>query len=164
MFPQGVDPVKQCDYTVQGVNALLRRICGMGCLALELKLIGVQGIAGGHKEVLRGRMEHHGCVHISKEAGVCQDYLAASRLFRRCAQDCEFSAELSDKRGQAQGCPNTGCPDQVVAAGMAELRQGIILTEQGYVGATLAQHPAKGCFQPGYALGDLKTSLFEGTA
>ena len=73
-------------------------------------------------------MHHHGGVHTIECAAVKHDDLAATALFARRAQhphgDTKVVGDLLERVAGA----DRGCGDHVVAAGMTDSRQGVVLS------------------------------------
>ncbi len=125
---------------VQGIDADLRRRCGVRFLAVKPDLEVFDREESRVDVIARRRVDHHRRGHPGEGAGVDQIDLAAEVLLggrpQHANRDAQFFCQGS------QRCPGTtGCGgDDVVAAGVPDLGQRVVLGADHNFGPTVA-HP-----------------------
>ena len=96
-------------------------------------------------------VDHHRGVHAVEVAGVDQVDLAAAALLRGRAQQHDGEVELVGDRGQPDGGAERRRGDDVVAAGVADVGQRVVLRAQRDVQRPRPGRRPKGGRQPGDA-------------
>ena len=105
---------------------------------METKFYRIEGVGAPAKAVFGARVDHHGGVHLVKDACLGHGHLSAEVLLGRGSHDPYPSAQLADDRFQRRSGPHADGRDQVMAAAMANLRQGVVFAEIGDGGAGLS--------------------------
>jgi hypothetical protein len=131
VLAQRVDGVEGEDAGVERVDAELGAAGGVRGLAVE-----AHGDAGGGERAAdrhraRARVEHQGRVDALEHAGAEQQDLAAAALLGRAADHQQLAAAGLERAAQRARRAEGGGGDQVVAAGVAHLGEGVVLGHQG---------------------------------
>ena len=145
---------------VEGVQAPVRHGGGVGCFAV----IGGPHLgdadAGHGRQVDAGGMHHQRRIHTVERAGARHHFLAAALLLRRCAEKRDGAGQLILHVVQGERRAQGGGGDEVVATGVADAGQGVVLGQHGDVAATGAETRLKGRRQTvGAALGGQAKAL-----
>ena len=85
-----------------------------------------------HAEFVVGGMHHHGRVDVGERALAQHQLLAAASLLRGGSDHGHPSLCLTGHRGQSQARTQSRGGDDVVAAGMADARQGVVLAHDSH--------------------------------
>ena len=80
-------------------------------------------------QVVTGGVDHHGGVDALEGAPLGEEHLAAAALLGRRAEHDHPAAELVGERGRGEPGAEPGGADDVVPAGVADLREGVVLAE-----------------------------------
>ena len=111
----------------------------------------LHGDEGRLGDVLRPGMDHERRVDVTKQPRLDEGDLAATTLLGRCAQHAHAQAEALRDRRQGQAGPERGGADDVVAAGVPDTRQGVVLRADGHVERTRSAAADDGGGQAGHA-------------
>jgi hypothetical protein len=116
---------------VEGVDAQLGIGGGVRLLArvTDAELLGRDHRPVGNVE--RRRVGHHGQVGAGEGAPVQEQDLSAAALLGGGAHHRDGQTDVVGHGGQGQGGPHRGGRDHVVAAGVADLGQGVVLGAHG---------------------------------
>ena len=117
------------DGGVEGVAALVGRGGGVGGLALVAHVALLDRDRVHAAQVGTRRVDHHRRVDALEGALLGHEDLAAAPFLGRRAQDQHPPARLLGERGGGQPGPEPGGADDVVAAGVADDRQGVVLAQ-----------------------------------
>jgi hypothetical protein len=122
----------------------------MGRFAEELDVDVKHREALAPNEVARGRMDHHGRVHVFKDPSVNHDNLATASLLGWRADDSDLTRQIGQHGSHRQPGTHRRRGDQVMAAGVPQARQGVVFGQKGNSRPFLApsQRGDEGCVQP----------------
>ena len=115
------------DHGIGGVDPLMRGRRGVRGAPDEAHLHVVDGEALGRQPVLRPRVHHHRRVGAVEGPPLEQHELAAPAFLGRRAEHGDAEPEIIGDTGEAGTRPDGGGRDQVVPAGVAHRRQGVVL-------------------------------------
>jgi hypothetical protein len=134
---------RRCQLLAEQADGDLRDRERVGRVAAELRVgAGVGGDAPvgdvevrhrlrpGVDGVGRARVDHHREREVVEAPGVQQRDLPAAALFGRGADDADADAEVGGDAGEGLGGAHGGGGDDVVAAGVAEAGQGVVLGDE----------------------------------
>ena len=112
---------------VRGIDAPIRVRRSVRLLA-RVPDVEVPDCEAGHAVELVGRrVNHERGVDAVEAAPLHHEDLPAAALLCRCAEHAHCDSELVRKRSQREGGPDRGRCDDVVPAGVADLRQRVVL-------------------------------------
>ena len=119
---------------VQGVAAHLRGGGGVGGGAgvAGPEALDSDGVEGA--QLVVGRVDHHGRAHAGESAPADHDLLAAAPLLGRGPHQRQGAPYGGRHRGCGQPGPQPGRGDDVVAAGVADVGQGVVLAQHRHRG------------------------------
>lgn len=165
VLAQRSDGVVPEDGGVEGIAAQL----GMGGCVGRLAVIGHRQLLdrnGIHRlDVGRRGVHHHRCVDPLKRPGVDHGDLAATALLGGRAEDHQVAVEFVDHRCCGQAGTQAGGGDDVVAAGVTDTGQGVVLADHRHRGArSPAGAGLEHGVQPVGAPGDRQVGLLEDIA
>ena len=103
---------------------------------------------GQRRQVVVRRVDHHRDVDVVERAVAQHEDLPAAALFGRGAQDPQATAELLCERRGGQAGTEPGGGDDVVATGVADARQGVVLADHRDGGALGADARAERRVEP----------------
>src|SRR3989442_929984 len=124
---------EELDDPVQRVHAAPRPGRGMGRLAEELGLDLDDSEAGAPDAGAAASVDHHRGVYTSKHARLQQLHLSRAAFLRRRAdhQDLTGEGQRPQRARQRRPRPGAGRGDDVVAAGVPDAGQRIVLAQDG---------------------------------
>ncbi len=112
---------------------------GMGRLAVIGHAHFAHADAGHGLKVDARRMHHHCGIQPVKRPVLCHQFLAAAHFLSRGAEIADAAGQAAIQRRKAKRCTKAGRGDDVVAAGMADAGQGVILRQDRHFRAALAE-------------------------
>ena len=142
MLPQELDALTGQDQAVQCAAALfgLERCVRADTVVDDLELVECQRLDIHLRS--RAAVHHERHIQLLKGAAVFQHHdLAADGLFSRCAVDRDGIRCVDGCIFQCLGCAQNGRSLHMVAAGVAQTGQSVVLAEQADVRAALAVLP-----------------------
>ncbi len=110
-------------------------------------------------DVDRTGMQHHGRGDVIECSGLEQQGFSAAGFLRGCADQRHGESEVVGHLGQRQRSAHRGRRDDVVAAGMSDLGQRVVLGADADDQRTAAEVRAKRGVQPAGRTGDLEAVL-----
>ena len=144
VLSQGGDGVVGDDNRVEGVDARFRPAGGVRLFAEVLDAHGGAGEGGRQGDVARPRVDEHCRVELVEGAATGHYRLAAVDLLRRRADGRDAPARLRQNATHRDRGAGRAGGDEVVAAGVAEAAEGIVLGEEGDARSLFAAGGAKG--------------------
>ncbi|CAM5613014.1 hypothetical protein SCYAM73S_08651 [Streptomyces cyaneofuscatus] len=117
---------------VGGVAALVRVEAGVGGAAGVGDVEGAEGERAEVGQLEGAGVDHHRGVHPVERPGFQEERLARTALLGGCADHSYGQAEFVGVRGEAERRADPGGGDQVVAAGVAEAGQRVVLAGDGH--------------------------------
>ena len=144
--------------SVEGVDALLGCSGGMCCGAVVHDPDLLDGEARDAFDLRACRMDHQSGGEPLERSLFDEANLATPALLSRCAEDPEPSAQLAGDDGTGEPGTQAGGGDDVVAAGMADAGQGVVLAQHGNLGP-FASDPCLECRRHAVGAADRIESL-----
>ena len=130
LLAHGVHVVEQLQHAVERVYpevGLRRSVCR---LTAELDHHAIRGERVPARERSSGsRVDHHRDVDVVEAAGANERHLAAAALLRGCTDRRELSRQLIHHRAHAHGRGDADHRDEVVAARVSDLSEGVVFLE-----------------------------------
>ena len=140
----GFQAAVEIDEGVEGIDAVIGGIGHVGCLAEEGELQGVRRIRrAADIRLIRTGMDDDRRFQAVEDAVFAHIDLAAHRFFSRTAVDMDRRLRTG-RFGKGQGCADAHGRDEVVAAAMADFRQGIVFGQKAHLERTVAADSVKG--------------------
>ena len=138
VLPEGVNTREKMNDGVEGIDAVMGRNGGVGRLAVVGEPVAdhreaptfLDGDRIGNHGAIGRRMRRKRDVHIAERARVNHADLSAAALFRRRAKHLYAAGEARHKCLECESRADVGDGDQVVAAAVADLRQGIVFGQE----------------------------------
>ena len=146
---------------VEGVDAGLWCDGGVGCLAAVSDVAAFDAVHGRSFEVEGRGVDHHGDVDAFECTALEHELLAADVLFGGGTEHEEGDGVGGDGGLEADGACHAAGGDEVVAAGVADLGEGVVLAEVGDGDGAFAPAGGEGGLEAESAALDGEAACFE---